>query len=109
MPLVLDFTAALSKQTEVSGGKGANLALLTQRGFAVPPGFIVSALAYRDFMADAATTLEALDAFDFASPARLNEQARALRDELSKLPLPAQVVDEVRALHAGFPAGTAFS
>jgi len=36
---------------ELSGGKGSNLALLTQWGFPVPPGFIVTAQAYRDFIA----------------------------------------------------------
>lgn len=32
------------------GGKGANLGELSQAGFAVPPGFIISAAAYRYFL-----------------------------------------------------------
>jgi len=61
MPLVLDFTEPVAAQGEVSGGKGANLALLTQRGFAVPRGFVVSSLAYRAFVAEAGHLLEAVE------------------------------------------------
>ena len=109
MPLVLDFTAPVAAQGEVSGGKGANLALLTQRGFAVPGGFVVSALAYRAFVVDAGHLLEAVEQFSFGVPATLAVQAQALRERLGRLPLPREVAEEVRALHARFPAGTAVS
>ncbi|MEM4714482.1 MAG: PEP/pyruvate-binding domain-containing protein, partial [Candidatus Nanoarchaeia archaeon] len=33
-----------------AGGKGANLAEMWNAGFPVPPGFVVLASAYRDFM-----------------------------------------------------------
>lgn len=109
MPLVLDFSEAVAAQGEVSGGKGANLALLTQRGFAVPKGFVVSSLAYRAFVAEAAHLLEAVEQFSFDAPATLAAQARALRERLGRLPLPREVVEEVRALHGRFPSGTAVS
>src|SRR5688572_29636019 len=35
---------------ETTGGKGLNLARLTRAGFTVPPGFIVSTVAYRAFV-----------------------------------------------------------
>ena len=35
---------------ENAGGKGMNLARLTRAGFAVPPGFIISTDAYREFV-----------------------------------------------------------
>ena len=35
---------------ENAGGKGMNLARLTRAGFAVPPGFIISTDAYREFL-----------------------------------------------------------
>jgi phosphohistidine swiveling domain-containing protein len=35
----------------VAGGKGANLGELIQQGFPVPPGFVVTAAAYCDFVA----------------------------------------------------------
>jgi phosphoenolpyruvate synthase/pyruvate phosphate dikinase len=36
---------------ETSGGKGANLSRLARAGFPVPPGFIVTTQAYRDYVA----------------------------------------------------------
>ena len=36
---------------ETSGGKGANLSRLTRAGLPVPPGFIVTTQAYRDYVA----------------------------------------------------------
>src|SRR5271155_5799923 len=43
MKYTLTFPEAAAVKLELSGGKGANLATLTQRGFPVPPGFIVTA------------------------------------------------------------------
>lgn len=34
----------------IAGGKGANLGELIGKGFPVPPGFVVTAAAYRDFL-----------------------------------------------------------
>lgn len=47
--LIMPFT---SPEVDLSnaGGKGLNLACLTQSGFPVPPGFILATDAYRDFV-----------------------------------------------------------
>ncbi|PYJ57421.1 MAG: hypothetical protein DME24_19290, partial [Verrucomicrobia bacterium] len=50
MKYLLKFEERCAAKIERSGGKGANLALLTQGGFPVPTGFIVTAQAYRDFI-----------------------------------------------------------
>ncbi len=44
---VLGFEDAAAQDVAASGGKGANLAILTQAGLPVPPGFIVTVAAYR--------------------------------------------------------------
>ena len=50
MKYLLQFEEPCAAKIERSGGKGANLALLSQGGFPVPAGFIVTAQAYRDFI-----------------------------------------------------------
>lgn len=35
---------------EAGGGKGANLACLVRAGLSVPPGFVITTRAYRDFL-----------------------------------------------------------
>src|SRR5918911_3267885 len=47
---VVGFDAVGKNDTELAGGKGANLGELIQTGLPVPPGFIVTADAYRASM-----------------------------------------------------------
>ena len=46
---IIPFTSA-DATLETAGGKGMNLARLTRAGFTVPPGFMISTHAYREFI-----------------------------------------------------------
>ncbi len=46
---VYDFKEADPKNKKLFGGKGSSLALMTQAGFPVPPGFTITTEACRDF------------------------------------------------------------
>ena len=109
MDYLLDFEHALAPNVEYSGGKGANLALLTQKAFPVPPGFIVTAQVYREYVRGAGDLLKRVATFSFADPVKLREQSAALRAELERLLLPAGLDEQLGVRLAGFPAGTAFS
>lgn len=92
-----------------TGGKGANLALLTQHGFTVPPGFVVTAAAYREFI-QAHSSLEAdLASLQFGDPEVLRGQSQRLREALQELPLPEAVVSEIREMLAAEPHGQTFA
>ena len=105
----LAFTDPLACQGELAGGKGANLALLTQKGFPVPPGFIVTAGAYRKFVGRAGPLLDRVGTFHVDDPALLRQEAGGLRRELESLPLPPELEQAIRQQLANFPADTAFS
>ena len=105
----LAFADPLACQGDLAGGKGANLALLTQKGFPVPPGFIVTAGAYREFVRPTGPLLDRVGAFHVDDPAVLRQEAADLRRELEALPLPAEVDQAIRQQLASFPADTAFS
>ena len=45
-PLVLDFTDERCREVDLSGGKGASLASMTQNGLPVPPGFVITSAAF---------------------------------------------------------------
>ena len=47
-PLVLDFTDERCREVELSGGKGASLASMTQNGLPVPPGFVITSAAFAE-------------------------------------------------------------
>ncbi len=51
MSWVYDFTAGNKDQKDLLGGKGANLAEMTNLGLPVPPGFTISTEACRDYLA----------------------------------------------------------
>lgn len=93
--LRLDDSAA--SQVELSGGKGANLALLTQHRFPVPPGFIVSAAAYRAFIAEYQPVVSRLMALEAQDAGGNCDTAASLRRMLESLPLPEALVHEVHA------------
>lgn len=108
-PFVLPFTDPLATRIDLAGGKGANLALMTQRGFPVPPGLMVTSTAYRATIAAAPWLPERVAALVSDDPVRLREQAAALRAELMAVPLPACIEEPLRAALAQWPAETAFS
>lgn len=103
---IIPFTS--SKATlETAGGKGVNLARLTQAGFTVPRGFIISTTAYRVYIAQNALENAidtALQGMDGESPAALEAASQAIRSAFSRGTIPADLRQEIlrayRALQA---------
>src|SRR5207237_8338509 len=83
--------------------------LLTRHGFPVPPGFIITAPAYREFMAGAEDLFAVVNHFPYHDPAKMELESARLLDQISRLSLPASVAAEVRMRLADFPSGQAFS
>jgi phosphohistidine swiveling domain-containing protein len=94
--MILDLNDRAAIQLTNSGGKGASLAKLFQGGFAVPPGLIVPASAYSEFVAQNENLRTRIDALDFANADALVVQCSELRRVMTKLPLPADLEAELR-------------
>jgi len=109
MKYTLRFDEPLATRLELAGGKGANLALLTQRGFPVPRGFVVTASVYREFSAGAEDWSRRVAELPFADATALRAASAVLQAELARLPLPSRAADEIREQLGRFPEGTAFS
>jgi len=109
MDLLLKFDDEKAGRIELSGGKGANLSILTRRGFPVPPGFIVASGVYREFIRAGRDRVAAVAGFPFKDPEGLREACARLRRELAALPLPAGLSEEIRAFLKGWDEGQAFS
>src|ERR1035437_674135 len=109
MTHTLRFDESLATRLELSGGKGANLSLLTQRGFPVPPGFIITAPVYRELITGAGGLQRRVAALPFHDAAALRAESEGLQGELSRLPLPPAAADEIKQQLGRFPEGTAFS
>jgi pyruvate,orthophosphate dikinase len=59
---VVPFESGSMEQSDLLGGKGANLAEMTRLGLPVPPGFIITTTVCREYMADSAVPVELMPA-----------------------------------------------
>lgn len=85
LPLILPFADPRAADVAAAGGKGANLAALTQAGFPVPPGFVVTPDAYRTFavpLADLVAACAGLAAEDHGAIAAASARLLAAAAEL---------------------------
>ena len=109
MTYVLNFNDEAAVASEASGGKGANLALMTQRGFPVPAGFVVTAAAYREFVSQLPELPTRIAGLDSADLDVLRAQTEELCELLSSVPLPASVRADILSQLSRFPVDQRFS
>lgn len=94
LPLVADFKNLDKDDTELVGGKGANLAEISRAGFPVPDGFVVTVEAYDLFLQENDLIKKIygiLDVLDVNDPAQLEQASR----KIQKIVLSSKVPDEV--------------
>ena len=84
------------------GGKGANLGEMTQAGLPVPPGFCVTAEAYRSFLtltgADAAIR-EILAGMPEDNPAEVDARSQRIRACFTEREMPAEIAAQTVAAY----------
>ena len=83
---------------DLAGGKGANLGQLTQKGINVPPGFCVTAEAYRDFIREKGLESEIKDLIekvDRNNSHKLNNISREIRDIIKYSEMPKEIKKEI--------------
>lgn len=87
----------------IAGGKGANLGEMTQAGLPIPPGFVVTADAYRRFMQGtglAEQVRHTLDSLDVEDLTQLNDVAATLQQLMLSRPMPEELAQElIEAYH----------
>jgi pyruvate,water dikinase len=80
------------------GGKGANLGEMVRAGFPVPPGFCLTAAAYREFIQVAGleqTILSLLDGARVDNPTDVEARTTRIRELIRHQPLPSDMVQEI--------------
>ncbi|MQA13332.1 MAG: phosphoenolpyruvate synthase [Pseudonocardiaceae bacterium] len=93
---VIRFEDYTTTDRAVLGGKNASLGELVAAGLPVPPGFAVSADAYKEVLGTAGLVGPLAEAVAAADP-DAGGRARAM---VSSAPLPGELVDAVRAAYA---------
>ena len=107
MPFLYRFSDPAVCDVAIGGGKGANLAKLTQAGAPVPPGAVVTDGAYRAFLAPVLPQIAALvTGVASTDHARTAAIEAAVLELTMTLPMPTRLADEVRAFMTDAPADT---
>jgi len=102
LTVAFEHTASLDKR--LVGGKAHGLAVMTQAGIPVSPGFTVTTAAYRQYLAQSgldARLREALAAVDRHSIDALEALGRAVEGWFDAAALPAPLLDAVATAYAG--------
>ncbi|EOD01559.1 phosphoenolpyruvate synthase [Caldisalinibacter kiritimatiensis] len=89
----------------VVGGKGANLGELTIRGVNVPPGFCVTASAYRDFVKETKLEdkiIEVLKTINVDKAEDLQPKSFEIRSLIMKSDIPINIKEELKRAYEEF-------
>lgn len=101
---ILDFEDIDKESVSEAGGKGANLGEMAQAGFAVPPGFVVSAGAYRYFLEqnDFQPKIKAfLKTLNYKRPQELQSVSEKIRKMLFSGSIPDELKKEIVRKYEG--------
>ena len=100
---ILFFDDAFAGAKDRMGGKGANLGLLTQARFPVPPGFGITTSAYSNFLRTSGLDSQIagmVGQLNEAVPERLEAASCQLRDLILQTPLPEALASEIQSAYS---------
>ena len=93
---------------EIAGGKGASLSRMASAGLPVPPGFVVAASAFRDFLEScdgAALITSVTKDLDIDDGSAVEQAAARIRALIVSTPLPPPLAGAIMTAHARLPHG----
>jgi pyruvate,water dikinase len=102
------FDEVTKKDIPTVGGKGANLGELTNAGIPVPPGFIVTATAYFDFLKQTKITdkiRELLHSADVNNSKQLQQIAKKVQQVILDAKMPPKLAAEIREAYKKLGGG----
>ena len=96
--MVLDLRQVGRGDVATAGGKGANLGEMIRNGFPVPPGFVVSAEACREFCRQMGLEIH-LAELRQAGPEDTARLCEAIREAITRADMPGELAQAVTAAH----------
>ncbi len=96
---ILWFNEVSKDDVGIVGGKGANLGEMTQANIPVPPGFIVTASAYNDFLINSGIINEIneiLKPLNANDSKQLRNIAEAIKKVILQAPMPEDLAHEIK-------------
>ncbi|MBW2982267.1 phosphoenolpyruvate synthase [Candidatus Woesearchaeota archaeon] len=84
---------------EVVGGKGANLGEMSNAGLPIPPGFVVTAQTYKEFIEKTKIKDKILDIIkdlDVEDTAKLQATAKQIQELIKKTEIPEEIKEDIK-------------
>ena len=106
--VIVWFNEVNKKNIALVGGKGANLGEMTKANIPVPPGFIVTADTYFDFLRQTKLTdkiRRLLADVDVNDSKQLQRTAAQVRQVISKAPMPPEIAREIEQAYTKMGRG----
>ncbi len=92
--IIFDLDQVNSSDIQFAGGKGANLGEMVQKGFPVPPGFIISTEACRTFFSHIELGRE-VETLEKTAPSGIRKQCNVVQDKIRHSNMPASLSDTI--------------
>ncbi len=108
IPLIVDLSSIDSATQSMTGGKASNLTTLTEAGFKVPQGFVVTTEAYSKFIASnqlESLAKEHLANVNLEDAGELSKATKAMRNSIQGSTLPEELIVEVTRAYKQYALG----
>lgn len=90
------FSELDKKSGQIAGGKGANLAEMTNADLPIPPGFVITTDAYKEFVKPIRKQIEEiLESIDVDNTAELDEKAKQIREIMIATKMPDNLKEDI--------------
>jgi pyruvate,water dikinase len=102
------FNELKKENVKEAGGKGANLGEMLNAGFPVPPGFVVSAQAYYDFLEESKIRdeiLEILSNLNVDDSNALEKASNEIQVIIKSAVMPEKIKEEIKFAYESLGAG----
>ena len=102
------FNEVTKEDIPLVGGKGANLGEMTRANIPVPPGFIVTAAAYFDFLREAKLTdkiRNLLAPLDTGDSKQLQQVATEIKQMITDATMPLDIAEEIKKAYSKVGGG----
>ncbi|NTV01133.1 MAG: phosphoenolpyruvate synthase, partial [Methanoregulaceae archaeon] len=97
---IVDISDLTKDDIPIAGGKGANLGELVGAGFNVPPGFVLTTIAYDYFVKSndiEKRMQDILEGIDASSESSLQSASVRIRGLFEQMPIPKDLTELIRS------------
>jgi len=102
------FEEITKNDLNIAGGKGANLGEMVHAGIPVPPGFVVTATAYFDFLKETKIVEEIqamLTGLDTNDSKHLQNISAKIKEKISAVDMPPYMISEIKQAYRKMGGG----